>query len=64
MIFSENVAEGRMLQLVKEKDGGYSASVPVLRGCHSQGDTLDEALQNIKEAAELYVEYAQTQEAK
>jgi predicted RNase H-like HicB family nuclease len=42
--------------LEKEADGGYSASVPALRGCHSQGDTRDEALANIREAIELYVE--------
>jgi predicted RNase H-like HicB family nuclease len=40
----------------KEADGGYHASCPVLPGCHSQGDTLDEALANIKEAIEVYVE--------
>lgn len=37
-------------------DGGYSASVPTLPGCRSQGDTRDEALANIREAIELYVE--------
>ena len=42
--------------LEKEADGGYSVSVPALRGCHSQGDTRDEALANIREAIELYVE--------
>jgi predicted RNase H-like HicB family nuclease len=29
---------------------------PALRGCHSQGETVEEALANIREAAELYVE--------
>jgi predicted RNase H-like HicB family nuclease len=33
-----------------ESDEGYSASCPALRGCHSQGSTLDEALDNIKSA--------------
>ena len=42
--------------LEREPDGGYVASVPALPGCVSQGDTRDEALANIKEAAELYVE--------
>ena len=32
------------------------ASVPVLPGCVSQGDTKEEALANIREAAELYIE--------
>jgi predicted RNase H-like HicB family nuclease len=42
--------------LKDEADGGYSVSVPALPGCHSQGDTRDEALTNIREAIELYVE--------
>ncbi|GAI53324.1 unnamed protein product [marine sediment metagenome] len=45
------------LNAILEKDEyGYFAYVPVLKGCVSQGDTFEEALQNIKEAAELYVE--------
>jgi predicted RNase H-like HicB family nuclease len=39
----------------KDKDG-YYAYVPQLTGCQSQGDTVEEALKNIKEAIELYVE--------
>lgn len=39
-----------------EKDGGYSASVPALPGCFSQGDTFEEAVKNIKEAIGLYLE--------
>ncbi|MBI4080951.1 MAG: type II toxin-antitoxin system HicB family antitoxin [Candidatus Levybacteria bacterium] len=42
----------------KESDGGYSVWVPDLPGCASQGDTLEEAIGNIKEAAELYLEDA------
>lgn len=41
-----------------EAVGGYSASVPALPGCHSQGETLEEALANIREAAELWLEVA------
>jgi len=37
-------------------EGGYVASVPALPGCHTQGETLEEAERNIKEAAELYLE--------
>jgi predicted RNase H-like HicB family nuclease len=37
-------------------DGGLVVYVPVLRGCVSQGDTREEALANIREAAELYIE--------
>lgn len=42
--------------LQREVDGGYIAKVPILPGCVSQGDTWDEAMANIQEAAELYVE--------
>lgn len=42
--------------LEKEADGGYVVSVPVLPGCVSQGDTREEALSNIREAIDLYVE--------
>lgn len=40
----------------EERDGGYSVSVPALPGCHSQGETMKEALANIREAAELWLE--------
>jgi predicted RNase H-like HicB family nuclease len=42
--------------LEQEPDGGYVASVPGLPGCVSQGDTRSEALANIHEAIELYLE--------
>ena len=36
--------------LEPEQDGGYSVHCPALPGCSSQGDSLKEALENIKEA--------------
>ncbi|MDP2743480.1 MAG: type II toxin-antitoxin system HicB family antitoxin [Dehalococcoidia bacterium] len=36
--------------------GGYTVSVPLLPGCISEGDTKEEALANVKEAIELYME--------
>jgi predicted RNase H-like HicB family nuclease len=45
-----------MVILEQEDDGGYHAFCPALKGCHSQGDTIDEALANIKEAIEVYLE--------
>lgn len=42
--------------LEQEDDGGYVVHCPALPGCVSQGDTLDEALANIREAIELCVE--------
>ncbi len=40
----------------QEADGGYVVTVPALPGCISQGDTRQEALANIREAIEAYVE--------
>jgi predicted RNase H-like HicB family nuclease len=42
--------------LEKEEDGGYHAFCPVLKGCHSQGDTFEDAIENITEAIGLYIE--------
>ncbi|MGB2623977.1 MAG: type II toxin-antitoxin system HicB family antitoxin [Candidatus Acidiferrum sp.] len=42
--------------LQRESDGGYVATVPTLPGCVSQGDSREEALRNIEEAIELYIE--------
>ena len=36
--------------------GGYTVSIPALPGCISEGDTFEEALRNIEEAASLYLE--------
>ena len=45
------------VNVVIEKDkNGYFAFCPELKGCHTQGDTLEEVLENIKEAIELYLE--------
>ncbi len=46
------------LKIVLEpsEDGGYTVYVPSLPGCISEGDTVEEAIQNIKEAIELYLE--------
>lgn len=37
------------------EDGGFVASVPLLPGCYSQGDTLEDAERNIKEAISVYI---------
>jgi predicted RNase H-like HicB family nuclease len=42
--------------LTPEPEGGYSVRVPALPGCYSQGETVAEALQNVQEAIELYLE--------
>ena len=38
------------------KGGGYTATIPALPGCISEGDNFEEALKNIEEAASLYLE--------
>ena len=37
-------------------EGGYTVYVPSLPGCISEGDDIDEALKNIQDAIELYLE--------
>ena len=39
-----------------EKAGGFTVTIPALPGCVSEGDTFEEATENIKEAAGLYIE--------
>jgi predicted RNase H-like HicB family nuclease len=40
----------------QDEDGVFIASCPALAGCHSQGDTRAEAVQNIKDAIALHIE--------
>jgi len=42
--------------LEPSEEGGFTVYVPSLPGCISEGDTKEEALENIKEAIELYLE--------
>ena len=42
--------------LEPSEDGGYTAIVVALPGCISEGDTVEEAMANIREAIELYLE--------
>jgi predicted RNase H-like HicB family nuclease len=45
----------RHVILHPDEDGGYWVEVPSLPGCISQGDTKEEALENIKDAIEGYI---------
>jgi antitoxin HicB len=38
------------------ENGGFTATVPALPGCISEGETFEQAVENIKEAATLYLE--------
>jgi len=45
------------VNIIIEKDQyGYYAFCPELKGCHTQGDSFEDVLRNIKEAIELYLE--------
>lgn len=40
----------------REVEGGYHVFCPVLPGCHTQSETIEEGMENIREAITLYVE--------
>lgn len=42
--------------IIEDETSRYVAFVPALPGCHTQGDTLEELIENVKEAIELYIE--------
>lgn len=44
------------VELEPQQEGGYTVTVPILPGCISEGDTLEEALENIKDAVEGYLQ--------
>ncbi len=39
----------------RAEEGGYWSEVPLLPGCYSQGETIDETLNNTKEAIEAHL---------
>ena len=47
-----------------ESDEGYAVSCPELKGCHSQGATVEEALENIKEAIRDWLAVQQRQRSR
>lgn len=47
------------IHLHKEAEGGFTVSVPVLPGCITYGENVDEAISMAKEAIELYIEELQ-----
>lgn len=50
--------------LLEDESRGYVALVPALPGCHTQGDTLGEVMDNVKEAIGLYIETLTEEEKK
>lgn len=45
--------------VMAESEEGFAVSCPALPGCHSQGATREEALANIREAIQLWLEVAE-----
>jgi predicted RNase H-like HicB family nuclease len=43
----------------RDEDGVYIASCPAMQGCHTQGDTYEEAVENLKDAIRLHIEARQ-----
>jgi predicted RNase H-like HicB family nuclease len=50
--------------VIEKDEHGYYAFCPELEGCQSQGDTFEDALNNVKEAVELYLETLSSDERK
>jgi antitoxin HicB len=46
------------IELIPEKDGYWFASIPVLKGCMTQGENREDALAMLDEAKELWLETA------
>ncbi|TAL69490.1 MAG: type II toxin-antitoxin system HicB family antitoxin [Bacteroidetes bacterium] len=47
---------GKLTVIIEKDEYGYYVYCPELKGCHTQGETFEEAVTNIKEAVELYLE--------
>ncbi len=45
--------------VIRKSDEGYSVSCPAFRGCHSQGKTKEDALENIADAIQEYIAFLQ-----
>jgi len=48
--------------VVHQSEYGYDIHCPLLSGCHSQGDTVEDALENIKDAIITYLEMISEEE--
>jgi predicted RNase H-like HicB family nuclease len=62
-VLKEEVGMTRQFDVVVEQDseGFFVATVPALPGCASQGDTIDELRQNLKEAIEGWLQTSDSQ---
>jgi predicted RNase H-like HicB family nuclease len=53
---------GKVSVVIEQDEHGFYAWCPELRGCQSQGETVEATLVNIREAIELYLETLTTEE--
>lgn len=51
----------RLVIITPAEEGGYTVEVPSLSGCISQGETVEEAVANIREAIALYIDLLKTE---
>ena len=58
-----NTRIGIQAYIYRDESGAYCADVPAFPGCHSCGDTFEEAQANIREAAALWIETANEEAA-
>ncbi len=56
MITSNAMRRLKITAIIEGDKHGYYAYCPELKGCQTQGGTVEEALKNLREAAELYIE--------
>lgn len=54
----------KLSAVIEKDDAGYYAYCPELKGCQTQGETLEEVMANLQEAAELYLETLTEQEVR
>ncbi|MBM2815581.1 MAG: uncharacterized protein HW421_2343 [Ignavibacteria bacterium] len=50
------MSNGKITAIIEKDEYGYFAYCPELKGCMTQGDTFEEAMANLNEAVELYIE--------
>jgi predicted RNase H-like HicB family nuclease len=55
-LYNQNMPILYTAVIEKDPQSGYFAYVPSLPGCYSEGETYEEAITNIKEATQLYIE--------
>ncbi len=46
----------------RDEDGYYIVSCPLFKGCHSYGETIEEAMENIREVVEMCLEETQLEQ--